>query len=63
MRKKEIYELRTLFERILSDYRNDVGKHPDGSPICRATGIQESVKKGIEICNNDIMKKQPLLNV
>lgn len=60
MRKEQIYELRALFEKIFSDYKNDVGVNPDGSPICRFTKIEKSVKKGVEICNNDIMKKAPL---
>lgn len=60
MKKIDIYEIRTLFAAILSDYRNDVGKHPDGSPICRATKIQNSVQKGLKICNKYINKMKPL---
>jgi len=60
MKKVDIYEIRSLFGRILSDYRNDVGKNSDGSPICRATKINNSVKRGLEICNNYIDKMEPL---
>ena len=51
--------IRQLFEKILSDFRNDTGKCKDGSPICRATRIQESVQKGIDICNKYLDKMQP----
>jgi len=62
MRKEQVYELRTLFQRILSDYRDDVGGFlKEGNKhSCRATKIQNSVKRGVEICNSDIMKKEPL---
>lgn len=60
MKKEDIYEIRMLFAKILNDYQNDTGKNPDGSPICRATRIGNSVEKGIEICNNYINKMQPL---
>jgi hypothetical protein len=60
MTKLEIYELRTILETIWADYHNDVGKYSDGSPICRATRIDSSIKKGINICNKSINSMQPL---
>lgn len=54
MKKEQIYELRALFAQIFSDYKNDVSKS------CRFTKIEKSVKKGIKICNDDLMKKEPL---
>jgi hypothetical protein len=60
MKKIDIYKIRTLFEKILNDYTNDVAKYSDGSPHCRATKIHESVQKGIEICESYINKMEPL---
>ena len=60
MKKNDIYELRTLFWKIDSDFKNDVGMHEDGSVICRATLIQDSVKKGLKICNDYIEKMKPI---
>lgn len=59
MKKADMAIIRQLFEKILSDFRNDTGKCKDGSPICRATRIQESVQKGIDICNKYLDKMQP----
>ena len=59
MKKSDIFKIRTLFQNILNDYRNDVGKNEDGSPICRATRIENSVDKGVEICNSYINKTKP----
>lgn len=60
MKKIEIYEIRALFQKINHDYTNDIGKQDGGSAICRATLIQDSINKGIEICNNCINKMEPL---
>jgi len=54
MKKEQVYELRSLFNEIFTDYKNDVGQ------LCRFTKIEKSVKRGIEICNDDLMKKEPL---
>ncbi|KKN59953.1 hypothetical protein LCGC14_0537030 [marine sediment metagenome] len=60
MKKEDIYEIRKLFQKIAHDYTNDVGKQADGSAICRATLIEDSIERGVEICNNSINKMEPL---
>jgi len=44
MKKNDVYKVRTLFEKILNIYLNDVGKTKDGQPISRAELIRSAVK-------------------
>jgi len=60
MKKIDIYKIRELFAKINSDYKDDVGFLKGGSLVCRASKIEDSIKKGIIICNEYINKMEPL---
>lgn len=59
MKKSEIYELRSLFQQILNDFRNDF---PRGEIMGRSELISQSVEKGVDICNASLYRKK-ILNV
>lgn len=52
MKKKDIIEIRHLFQEILTDFKSDTGN----SVYNRAERINNSVEKGIVICNKYINK-------
>lgn len=56
MKKKDIYKLRSLFEQIDNDFKNDAARNPD---LNRAELIAKSVKEGLELCNSYLYKMKP----
>ena len=57
MKKSDIYKIRSLFERIDNDFKND---HPRGTTEGRAELISRSVNDGINICNDYLHKMKPM---
>ena len=56
MKKKDIYIVRSIFEKILNDYRND---RPQNKQLCRATLIEKAVSEGVDLCNSYLNKMKP----
>lgn len=53
MKKKDLYKLRYLFEKLEADYSNDRASD-------RADKIHKTIKEGIELCNSYLLKMKPL---
>jgi hypothetical protein len=56
MKKKDMYKVRALFEKIDNDFRNDSARNPT---LNRAELIEKSVREGVEICNFYLVKMRP----
>lgn len=60
MKKRDMYKVKHLFNKILTDFRNDGHWARNEEAPCRAILIRDSVEKGIEICDKYVMKLEPL---
>lgn len=57
-----MYRIRALFEKISSDFRQDVNglKNVGVTNNMRADNIMGNIEEGIQICNSYLYKMKPL---
>lgn len=53
MKKKDIYKIRSLFEKLERDYSNDRASD-------RADKVHKTIKEGVALCNDYINKMKPI---